>query len=241
MSTKRINLISGPRNISTALMYSFGNRKDTTVVDEPMYAYYLDQSGVVHPGGEEVLRSLPTDLPKVLSQYIFNPVESPIYFIKGMAHHYYNISDTSFLGDLVNVFLIRNPKKLIASFAQVISNPTMQDIGLKKEWELYNHLTTIGQEPIIMDSGEVLQNPRKVLTELCEKINIPFSEEMLSWSAGARSEDGVWAQYWYESVWQSTGFAKQKSSDRELPKHLYGLYEESKIYYDKLYHQSLKA
>lgn len=240
MTTKRINLISGPRNISTALMYSFGNRDDTTVVDEPMYAYYLQKSGIIHPGHEEVLNSLPTDLNIVLDKYFFNPVSTPYYFIKGMAHHYMGIDDLSFLDNLSNVLLIRDPAKLIASFAKVIPNPTLQDIGIKKEWELYEFLLKLGKEPIILDSEEVLKSPEKVLTTLCEMLEIPFSQKMLRWNPGPRKEDGTWARFWYQSVWRSSGFSRQKSSTVEFPRSLQSLLDEALIYYQQLHDNSIK-
>ena len=138
--TKRINLISSPRNISTALMYSFANRKDTRVVDEPMYAFYLHETGIqYHPCTEEILADLPTSLKDVLEQIFFKEMEEEVYFIKGMAHHYVQ-QELSFLLQLQNVFLVRNPYQLIASFAQVVKEPTMRDIGIKRAWEIAQFL-----------------------------------------------------------------------------------------------------
>ena len=133
---------------------------------------------------------------------------------------------------MTNLFLVRNPKQLIASFAQVINEPTMQDIGLKKSWELFNK--TQNQNPIVLDSAEILKNPKVLLSKLCDKLEIPFYEEMLSWPAGGIKEDGSWARYWYKNVHNSTGFTKQKTSSRELPKHCESLYLEAVKYYDKL-------
>lgn len=239
--SQRINLISGPRNISTALMYSFGNRADMIAVDEPMYAYYLDHSGVVHPGGVEVMADLPTQMDEVLKKYFYQDLGGHSLFIKGMAHHYLGLSELSFLDDFKNIFLIREPAKLIASFAQVIDPPTMQDIGLKMEWELYKYLIDRDQKVMILDSGEILKNPHKVLSQLCEHIGIPFSDEMLSWPKGPKSFDGVWAKYWYKNVWESEGYEKQKTSERIFPDHLKPLLKEAELYYDLLFDQSIKA
>ncbi len=234
MKTKRINLISGPRNISTALMYSFANRSDTEVVDEPMYAYYLTHTGVdYHPGTQSILESQPGDIEQVKDQLIFQALEEPIYFIKGMAHHYEDV-DLKFLLELSNVFLIRDPHQLIASFAQVIETPTMRDIGLKREWEIARYLIDQGKQPIVLDSNDILSDPQGQLSELCTKLDIPFSDQMLSWKAGPIKQDGCWAEHWYSNVWKSTGFQKQKTSSRELPQHLTGLYEESLKYYNLL-------
>ena len=234
MSNARINLISGPRNISTALMYSFASRSDTMVVDEPMYAYYLSQVDIDHPGQDEIMKALPKDIETVLSSYFFQDIDSSYLFIKGMAHHYEGLEDLSFLHELKNVFLIRNPKQLIASFAQVIENPTIRDIGLKHEFELFSYLRDQEREPVVLNSGEILNNPEKALTALCEHLGIPFNRAMLHWTPGPKPYDGVWAPHWYANVWKSTGFKKQETSRRPFPEHLVALLEEANYYYDQL-------
>lgn len=237
---KRIHLISGPRNLSTALMYSFGNRQDTSIIDEPFYAHYLTTNDVDHPGQEETLSSMSVDFETILHQICEQYYSTDYLFIKNMAHHIHNV-DISFINNLTNLFLIRNPKQLIASFAKVISNPTLLDIGLKVEHDIFQYCTSRGATPLVLDSGELLKNPEKILKELCNRLEIPFSKNMLAWEAGPRKEDGVWGKYWYQSVWKSTGFKKQKSSDRELPQHLYPLYQEADYFYKKLFHHSIKA
>ena len=234
-----INLISGPRNISTALMYSFINRGDTCAYDEPMYAYYLATTGKNHPGREEILSSLPTSFDVVLENYFNKPINLPIRFIKGMAHHYHGLS-YDFILDFKNVFLIRDPYQLIASFAKVIEHPSLLDIGLKLEWEIFNFVEKRGGKAYVIDSGNLLKNPAAYLEKLCYLLDIPFTDKMLSWNTGHRKEDGVWAKYWYANVQSSTGFKKQKTSDRKLPERLMPLYNEAKMYYDQLYQHSIK-
>lgn len=235
-----INLISSPRNISTAFMYSFAQREDTTVVDEPFYAYYLQKTGIWHPGREETLASMPSELPLVLEGIQQQAQTAEVLFLKNMAHHLIEM-DVSFLTKMTNLFLIRNPKQLIASFAQVIEHPTMQDIGAKRQQELYQYLLDSGQKAIVLDSGELLKNPEKVVRQTCEALGISFSLNMLQWKAGARPEDGAWATHWYKNVHASTGFQKQKTSERTLPAHCTALYEAAKPYYDTLFEQSIKA
>ncbi len=232
--TKRINLISGPRNISTALMYSFANRPDAKVIDEPMYAYYLAHTGIdYHPATGEILNALPHSMDEVIRQLIFQDINVPVYFIKGMAHHYVDC-DPSFLLDLHNVFLIRDPYQLIASFAKVIDNPTIGDIGLQREWEIYNYLRMHEKESIVVDSNDILEDPQSYLVKLCNRLDIPFYQDMLQWRTGSREEDGVWAKHWYQNVWKSTGFKRQKTSSRSLPGRLHPLYEECLTYYKQL-------
>lgn len=237
---KIINLISGPRNLSTALMYSFSQRPDTVVIDEPFYAHYLVTTGIDHPSRQETINSMSSNINEILD-YIFSKKNVKILFLKNMAHHHNNM-DLFFLKKMTNLFLIRNPKQLIASFAQVISNPTMKDIGLKKSWDLFNYISKLkSTNPIVLDSAEILNDPKKLLIKLCNNLDIDFYTDMLSWSKGGIKEDGVWAKHWYKNVHESTGFVKQKTSNRELPKHCEPLYFDALKYYDKLSINSIKV
>ena len=240
MTTKRICLWSSPRNISTALMYSFAQRSDTEVIDEPLYAHYLKATGVDHPGKEEILQAQEQDGEKVVKEVILGEHHKPVVFFKQMTHHLVALNE-EFLDHVSNVLFIRDPKQIISSYAQVRPNVTMLDIGIEKQWQLFQQLHEKGLEPVLVDSNEILKNPDSLLRKLCAILNIPFYEEMLHWPAGPKEQDGVWAKYWYDNVHQSTGFAKQETSDRKLPDYLKPLYNESKKYYDKLYIHSLKA
>ena len=155
-----------------------------------------------------------------------------------MAHHHQEMK-LDFLEDMTNLFLVRNPHQLIASFAQVIDSPTMQDIGLEKSWELFNIIKK--QNPVVLDSAQILKNPRELLKKLCDKLRIEFYEDMLSWDKGGIKEDGPWSKFWYKNVHNSTGSVKQKTSSRELPKNCQSLYIESLKYYNKLTVNSIKV
>jgi len=239
--TKLLHLISGPRNISTALMYSFGNRADSDIVDEPFYAYYLDKFDVTHhPGRKEILDSLSTDAIQVVDD-LHQSRAADYLFVKNMAHHLRGF-DYSFALEAQNIFLIRDPSKLIASFAKVISQPSANDIGLIREVELYDELSQSGKHtPIVIDSGELLLNPPQVIGELCRKLDIPMDKGMLEWKAGPREADGVWAPYWYANVHKTIGFSKKVTTPTKLTGHLQKLYEEVLPYYDKLYALAIKA
>jgi hypothetical protein len=239
-TVKRINLWSSPRNISTAMMYSFAQRDDAIVFDEPLYAHYLRSTGIHHPGKEEILKAQENDGEKVIEEVILADHHKPVSFFKQMTHHLENIS-LDFLSQTENVLFIRNPKQIIASYAHVRNDVTMQDIGIKKQWWLFNYLTEKNLLCIVLDSNEILKSPQNTLQQLCNALQISFTEKMLHWPAGLKSYDGVWAKYWYDNVHKSTGFEKQKTSERQLPAYLEALYEESKIYYEHLYPYSIKA
>ncbi len=225
--------MSGPRNISTALMYSFNQREDTIAVDEPFYGYYLAHHEVDHPGKEKIMQSMETDWNAVLTN-LLAPKESPIFFIKNMAHHLTG-DFQALLQRAVNVFLIRDPRQLIASFAKVIENPSIDDIGLRKEWEIFIGLSSENSKPIVINSGVLLKDPEKGLHLLCNRLGISFDHRMLEWPAGPKSIDGCWAPYWYSGVHKSTGFKKKPATeDKPLPEHLQNLYEEALPYFEEL-------
>lgn len=240
MTTTRINLWSSPRNISTAMMYSFAQRPDTVVFDEPLYAHYLRVTGIIHPGNDEILASQDNYADNVIKDIILADHEKPVAFFKQMTHHLVDVNE-DFLLDTTNIIFIREPKQIIRSYAEVRPEVTMQDVGIAKQVYLYNKLKDAGHTPVVLDSNEILKDPAKVLAELCEALGIPFYTEMLSWPAGPRPEDGVWAPHWYSNVHKTTGFAKQASSDKPLPEYLHPLYEECREYYNTLYAQSIKA
>jgi len=240
--TQLIQLISGPRNISTAMMYSFGNREDTAIVDEPFYGYYLSNFDVDHPGAKETISSMSNDPDSVIRDILQVDRNEEYLFAKNMAHHMDGY-DYSYSFDCRNVFLIRDPKRLIASFAKVISNPVANDVGLRRESEIYNEICKKGKfEPVVIDSGQLLLDPEKVLRKLCNQLSIPFDEAMLRWEAGARPENGKWAKYWYHNVHKSTGFVQTKQETKvNLEERLIPVYEQVIPYYNQLFEKAIKA
>lgn len=240
MTTRRICLWSGPRNVSTALLYSFAQRLDTRVVDEPLYAHYLHQSGVGHPGREEVLAAQDNDGERVVREVILGPCDREILFLKQMAHHLVRL-DRTFLRRTVNVLLIRDPADVLRSLVRQIPRPLLADTGLAVQAELFDELCSMGQNPAVLDARQLLLDPPGVLTRLCRHLAIPFDRRMLSWPAGERREDGVWARHWYHSIHLSTGFAPYREKTDPVPARLRPLVETCRPYYDKLMEHALRA
>ena len=231
---KRICLWSGPRNISTALMYSFAQRSDTKVFDEPLYAHYLKntKANEYHPGAEDILASLENDGVKVVEMMTTN-AENKVVFFKNMTHHLLDL-DKSFMKDVINVFLTRNPLEMLPSYAKVIKNPTIDDVGYAMHVDLLEYLNNQGIEPIIIDSKDILLNPEKALKNFCQKAGITFDKAMLSWETGARKEDGSWAKYWYDSVHKSTGFMEYTPKSEPFPDELKPLLQACLPFYERL-------
>ncbi len=238
----RICLWSGPRNISTALMYSFAQRDDTAVFDEPLYAHYLTQTNAheYHPGAEDVIAAQENDGTKVVNELLLGEHDKPVLFFKQMTHHLVNL-DWRFMDETVNVILTRNPVEMLPSYAKQVQQPALHDVGYALHHDLLAYLRARGQNPPILDSTETLKNPRGVLTKLCAHIGIPFDEAMMSWPAGARPEDGVWAPYWYASVHQSTGFMPYTPKTTPFPEPLRPLLAECQPYYKELAAQAIKG
>ena len=228
---KIINLISGPRNLSTALMYSFAQRDDCVVFDEPYYGHYLHNGKVkiVHPSEKQIKETMKADEEGV-TQNIIESSKTKHVFVKGMAHHYLTKNPKHIL-EWSNVILIRHPEKLLTSFSKVISQPSIDDIGIKKASEIFTYLTNLGKSPIVIDSDELLKDPKSYLQELCDLLEISFSENMLHWEKGGIKEDGIWAKHWYKNVHNSKGFAIQKTSQEKMPEYLQPVLQKALPYY----------
>ncbi|MCP4421357.1 MAG: sulfotransferase family protein [Chloroflexi bacterium] len=238
----RICLWSGPRNISTALMYSFAQRNDCKVFDEPLYAHYLSKSEArhYHPGAEEVIATMENDGEKVVQNLILGSNDAPELFFKQMTHHLIDL-DWQFMAQTVNVILTRDPLDMLPSYTKQIKQPTLHDVGYAMHLKLLNYLQSLGQLPLILDSEQTLLNPRGVLGKLCAQIGIPFDEAMLTWPAAARPEDGYWAKFWYHALHHSTGFQLYRPKDEPFPDELRPLLRQCQPLYEKLASQAIQA
>ncbi len=236
----KLSVWSGPRNVSTALMYSFRQRPDTVVVDEPLYGHYLRTTGSDHPGASEVLGAMDGDGERVVREIILGPCERPVDFFKNMAHHLVGL-DRAFLYQITNVLLIRNPKEMLPSLAERLPEPTLRDTGLDRQVEILDIVLGAGDKPVVLDARELLLDPAGVLREACESLGLPFEEEMLRWPAGPKPEDGVWAEHWYANVHASTGFSPYTPRSGDFPERLEPLLEESLPLYRRLTRYAIPA
>jgi hypothetical protein len=239
-SEVRIAMWSGPRNISTAMMRAFGNRDDTVVVDEPLYAHYLKSTDAPHPGADEVITSQETDWRRVVAE-LTGPIPdgASVWYQKHMSHHLLEGMTLEWLLTLQNAFLIRSPREMLASLAKVLPRPTLADTGLPQQVALYDWLRARGRQPPVVDARDILMQPAHVLGQLCEASGIPFSERMLSWPPGPRATDGVWARHWYSSVTNSDGFAPWQPREVDLPAVVAPLLEPCEGLYARLYAERL--
>ena len=235
---KIICLWSCPRNVSTALMYSFRSRKDTDVYDEVLYGHYLSKSKLQHPGRDETLKSLECDGEKVIRDIILKPTNQ-INFHKLMTHFLIDLK-LDFLKKVTNILFIREPREIIHSYHKVIPFPTIDDIGMKKQFKLYNHLKKTNNNVIILDSKDLLLEPEKTLRILCDEIKIPFDKKMLKWEKGPKKEDGVWAKYWYKNVHKSSCFKKYKEQEIVLDPINVNVLKEAEKYYKILALKAIK-
>jgi hypothetical protein len=235
-SVRRIATWSGPRNISTAMMRAWGNRADTFVCDEPLYAHYLLETRAPHPCIDEVIAHHETDWRKVVA-WLTGPVPEgkAIFYQKHMTHHLLPEIERGWMLRVDNVFLIREPREVITSLALVTPNPNLADTGYPQQDEIFDWLREqTGKTPLVVDARDVLEDPGRSLRRLCEALDVEFTEAMLSWPAGPRDTDGVWGKHWYEAVWQTTSFQPYKPKHRPVPPHLTGLLDEADRLYQRL-------
>ncbi|HEX6709230.1 MAG TPA: hypothetical protein VF068_02775 [Rubrobacter sp.] len=229
----RLSVWSGPRNISTALMYSFRQRTDTVVVDEPLYGHYLRSTGADHPGAREVMEAMEGDGERVVREVILGPCERPVHFFKNMAHHLPGL-DPAFLSSITNMLLIRDPTEMLPSLTRQLPSPTLRDTGLREQAGILDSILARGGDPIVLDARELLLDPPGVLRQVCARLGIPFEQAMLTWPAGPKPEDGVWARHWYHNVHASTGFAPYRPRTEPFPEHLKPLLKECLPHYERL-------
>lgn len=231
----RIAMWSGPRNLSTAMMYSFAARGDCAVVDEPFYAAYLAKTGLDHPMRQEILGSQPQDSDHVATSLCgSNPNDLPLFYQKHMTQHMIPGVPRAWMKDVTNVFLIRHPARVIASYAAKRENPVLEDIGFRQQAELFQEVKGWGGNPIVIDSHDIRDDPAGMLAKLCLAIGIDFTDRMLEWPSGGHKDDGVWASHWYGAVWRSTGFAGAEGPLPEVPEHLMPVLEAALPFYEQL-------
>ena len=233
---------SGPRNISTAMMRSWGNRPDTIVIDEPFYAYYLDATAKQHPGADEVIASGETDWQKVIAR-LTGPIPEGkrIFFQKQMTHHLLPDVDHEWLSKITNCFLLRNPREVIASYIKKREDPALPDLGFAQQVEIFEFVRTrTNSTPAVLDAKDVLENPERMLRLLCKTVGVDFSESMLSWPPGLRETDGVWARHWYGEVAKTTSFQSYLPSDTKIPAQLKEIHDRCRACYDQLYEYRLR-
>lgn len=231
----RIAMWSGPRNLSTAMMYSFGARQDCAVVDEPFYAAYLNLTGLNHPMRDQVLASQSQDAAAV-AKGLLDPVPAgkPHFYQKHMCQHMIPGVPRDWMQDVVNVFLIRHPARVIASFGAKYDHTTLDDIGFTQQTELYQGLINAGQTPVVIDSADIRRDPEGMLIKLCQAIALDWDPAMLSWPKGPHPDDGVWAAHWYGAVHQSTTFAGAEGALPDLTGEAASLLEQALPHYQAM-------
>ncbi|MCF7746442.1 HAD family hydrolase [Sulfitobacter sp. M39] len=229
----RIAMWSGPRNLSTAMMYSFGNRADFIAMDEPFYAPYLKATGADHPMKDEIIAGHECD-PLSVAAHCAEP-GTPHRYMKHMPHHMIDGFPMDWAEGCVHVHLIRHPARVIASYTAKREAPNFNDIGYGQQTALYDQIGGL-----VIDSADIRADPEGMLRKLCDAINLPFDPAMLSWAAGPRPEDGIWASHWYGAVHKSTGFAGAEGPLPRLEPSADALCTEALPHYKKMYEQRLR-
>jgi hypothetical protein len=234
---------SGPRNISTAMMRSFGSRSDTFVSDEPFYGAFLKDSGADHPMREQVIAAMDTDWRSVL-RTLSGPVPggTAVWYQKHMWHHMVGPVGYDDFRGFTHAFLIREPARMIASYIEKREAASFDDFGLDRQVEFFDReADRLGQAPPVVDAADVLRDPERTLGALCTALGIPFQPAMLRWKPGRRDTDGIWASHWYNAVESSTGFVAPEERAAAMPPKARRLAERCRPYYERLAGHRLAA
>jgi hypothetical protein len=241
MRPLRLAMWSGPRNISTAMMRAWENRGDCAVVDEPLYAHYLEHTGLDHPGREAVIAAGETDWRKVAARLTGAPPEGKaIWYQKHMTHHLLPHIGREWLAGLTHVFLIRDPREVLLSYIRSRPSVTAEDIGVVQQLEIFEHVQSLcGVSAPVIDAGEFLKAPEAHLQALCAHLGVSFTGRMLSWPPGPRASDGVWAPYWYNAVLRSSGFEPYRVRERHVPQEYQGIIDAVMPAFDALFVQRM--
>lgn len=239
----RLAMWSGPRNISTALMRAWENREDCAVWDEPLYGYYLARTGIPHPGASEIIAAQGDDADAIIARCTGAvPGGKAIFYQKHMTLHLLPELERDWLGQLTNCFLLREPEPVVASYAAVRDDLTLDDVGFRQQAELFDEVQEMsGKTPLVIDSRDFLLDPEAMLRAICAQLEIEFTPRMLQWPAGPRDSDGIWAKYWYDSVWQSTGFAAYREKKVDLDPRQREIANQARPFYEKLYEYRLQT
>jgi hypothetical protein len=201
------------------MMRAWENRGDCAVSDEPLYAAYLAATGLDHPGRDEIIAAGDTDAGRVAQALSRGPApgDAPIWYQKHMSHHLLPGSSTAWVHGLANVFLIRDPAEVVESYLKSRATVAPPDIGLLQQVQLFDEVAERqGKAPPVIDADDFLRDPARWLRALCAHLGIDFTARMLSWPAGPRSSDGIWAPYWYDAVCKSTGFEPWRRRSPQL-------------------------
>ncbi|WP_418591861.1 HAD family hydrolase [Ponticoccus sp. (in: a-proteobacteria)] len=239
MPASNIAMWSGPRNLSTAMMYAFGARSDCAVWDEPFYAAYLRLTGLDHPMREAIIAAGEPDPARVASRCAA-PADRPLFYQKHMTHHMVPGVPRDWFGSVAHVFLIRHPARVLASYDRKRERATLDDIGFRQQAEIFDAVRAQGLPVTVIDSAEIRAAPEPMLRRLCAALAIPYDPAMTRWPAGGHKDDGVWAAHWYDAVHRSTGFAGAEGPLPVLDGALAGVCAEALPYYEKMRAEALR-
>jgi len=234
--TRRIAMWSGPRNLSTAMMRSFGSRADTFVSDEPFYGCFLKTTGAPHPMRGETIAAMDCDWKSVMAALRGDPSDGKsIWYQKHMWHHMAGPIGYDDFAGFTHAFLIREPERMIASYLRKREAAAFEDFGLERQALFFEReADRLGHAPAVVEANDVLADPEGVLSRLCAALGITWDPAMLSWAPGRRETDGPWAQHWYGAVERSTGFGPPETDPVDLPGDARRLADRCRPYYERL-------
>jgi len=259
--TKRVFLWSTSRCVSTAFERSVMEIKNSKVFHHPFeQAYYFGperQSGRYSHYSPDEKKTYQTIGKSLVKEY--DGVE--LLFCKELAifvkNHFGELLKGGFQ-DFQHTFLIRNPKKAVPSLYAASINKQLtgwdyfkpEDAGFKELLDMYRFIVANKEEnPVVVDAGDLLEDPEGIMRAYCEGIGVTFDIEMLHWEP--RHLPIVHApenRGWHTNVINSTGFHRygcsnsdinenEKTNEERLPEIVIQTIEDSMPYYEEMYKQ----
>jgi Sulfotransferase domain len=233
--TVRIAMWSGPRNISTTMMRSFGARGDCAVSDEPFYGAFLKASHADHPMREEIVADMDCDWASVAAAMRGDaPGGKRVWYQKHMPHHMIGPVSIRDFPCHAHAFLIREPERVIASYGVKRGEACFDDLGYDGLLDYFEWARGAGLDPVVVDTTSFLGDPAGKLPVLCVRLGIAWNPAMLSWEPGIHPDDGIWAAHWYDRVASSTTFGPPPGATPELDGAAAELAAQCRPYYEAM-------
>ena len=198
------------------------------------YAFSLVHHGNDHPMREEIIAADESDWDSLVAK-CRAAAARPVFYQKHMTHHMVPAFGRDWIDRVTNAFLIRRPDAVLASYSAKRAEATLADIGVEAQGEIFDCVADrLGRAPPVIDAGDVLRDPPRVLGVLCRALGIEYSARMVRWPPGRRPTDGVWAAHWYGAVERSTGFGAPSDASLPLPAALRPVAEAAWPHYERL-------
>ena len=204
MRHRVILLWTVPRSVSTSFERMISARGDHIVFDEPFSrSYYFGPDR----RSSRYSETLPDSSAEQVLESIENAARERPVFVKDMAYHAAELLGPDLLERFDNCFLVRDPAATLPSLARRWPDFTDDEGGWRHLDEAAHIADSLGQQQVVLDADLLCRDPACVVAEWCERMDLPYDENALTWEPGMRPEWDLWGD-WHASTARSTGFSE---------------------------------